>query len=56
MMTRKDFKEMADILVSYQGIADRGTYHEMVMAFAHMCKRNNSNFNYDKFLEAAGAS
>lgn len=56
MMTRKDFKEIADILASHQGIADQGSYHELVMDLARMCKRSNSNFNFDRFLEAAGAS
>jgi hypothetical protein len=53
-MTRKHFQEIADILASHRGMGDPGMYHEMVMDFARFCKRQNPNFNFDKFLEAVG--
>ncbi len=46
MMTRKHFKEIAEILRVHQ------SGESIVKGFADFCAKNNPNFDYDKFYEA----
>ena len=52
-MTRKDYVAVAEILSSYKDlIGDEFLFHDLVDDFAGMFEADNSNFKFDKFLEA----
>jgi hypothetical protein len=55
-MTRRHFEAIATILAEHRGMGDPGMYHEMVMDFARFCKKENSNFDTQKFLNWVGGS
>ena len=54
-MTRKHFKEIADILASHRENVGAAEFQEMVNDFAIFCKSQNPNFNKDKFVDAVYA-
>lgn len=54
MMTRKHFNEIAAILKYNSDKTHPAIFSKMVLDFAEMCAKENSNFNVNKFYEASG--
>lgn len=53
MMTRKDYVNTAEILLSFKDlINDDFTFQDLVDEFADMFSADNERFNYEKFREA----
>lgn len=52
MMTRKDYVAVADILADFKSGMPNNIFDELVNEFADMFADDNSNFKYDKFVEA----
>jgi hypothetical protein len=60
-MTRKDYRKIADVLLSHMHVADQfhsESYGEVVefiaKDLAHMLKYDNPRFDREKFLAACG--
>ena len=54
MMTRKHFKEVAEILNYASNKTHPALFSKMVNDFALMFAKENPNFNVNKFHEACG--
>ena len=54
MMTRKHFKEIAEILNYNSNKTHPAVFSKMVLDFAELCANENPNFNVNKFYEASG--
>lgn len=52
MMTRKDYVATAKILNNYVDSIDYIVLAEMADEFAEMFEADNSNFDYQKFIDA----
>lgn len=53
MLSRKHFKEVAEILKDFQNDMTAGTHQDLINSFSIMFKCENPRFNYEKFKTAS---
>jgi len=53
MLSRKHFKEVADILKDFQNDLTVGAHQDLINSFSKMFKNENPRFDFDKFKTAS---
>jgi hypothetical protein len=53
-MTKKDYINIAQILLDYADSENMGKYKTLVDKFSYMLKRENEKFDVEKFKKACG--
>jgi len=53
MLSRKDFKAIAEILKDFQNDLTVGAHQDLINSFSIMFKKENPRFDFDKFKTAA---